>query len=622
MTTTHPEDRRETDDDEKTIDVERSAGLNEKPETGHGNLSTTGTSSDDDKSNTNVVGEEVNNNDYNNNNKANGAEAGATPNANAAAPGQEPAAAGRTKLEMTLIMLALCSALFLAALDVTIITTAIPTIVGQFDSPTGYTWIGAAYLLANSATVPSWGKISDIWGRKPVLLSAVGIFWIGSLICALSANIGMLIAGRAIQGAGGGGIAVLTNICVSDLVSVRQRGMYYGIFGVVWAIASAIGPVLGGVFTSKVTWRWCFWVNLPISGAGFLILLLVLKLHNPRTPVRQGLAAIDWLGSALIIGATLMFLFGLEFGGVIYPWNSATTICLIVFGVFTFGLFVIAEKKFAKYPVISLALFKSGSNIAAFAVCFAHGTVFISGSYYLPLYFQAVIGASSLLSGVYLLPYALSLSIFSAGTGIWMRKTGKYLPAIIFGMFFLTLGFGLFIMLGAKVNWAKLIIFEIIAGIGVGPNFQSPLIALQSGLQGRDIASATGTFMFIRQLATSISVVVGGVVFQNGMEKQYSYLLAELGPELAGQLTGGSAAANVELVASLQGQQGDIARAAYWNSLRTMWIMYAAFAGAGLLISPLVGQKKLSKEHTEHKTGLHSLRAGKEASESSKETTK
>ncbi|KAI1500268.1 major facilitator superfamily domain-containing protein [Biscogniauxia marginata] len=621
MTATPHEHRRDFDDDEKTDDLERTAGLGiEKPEIGQGN-SLTATSSDDDKSNDNGPGVGATSAGVVN------TEAGSTPNDAAAAaavttaPGEEPEA-GRTRLEMSLIIFALCSALFLAALDVTIITTAIPTIVGQFQSPTGYTWIGAAYLLANSATVPSWGKLSDIWGRKPVLLSAVGIFWIGSLICALSVNIGMLVAGRAIQGAGGGGIVVLTNICVSDLVSMRNRGLYYGIFGMVWAIASAIGPILGGVFTSQVTWRWCFWVNLPISGVGFLVLLFVLKLHNPRTPVRQGLAAIDWLGSALIIGATLMFLFGLEFGGVTYPWNSATTICLIVFGVFTFGLFVLAEKKFAKYPVVSLALFKARSNIAAFGVGFAHGTVFISGSYYLPLYFQAVIGASSLLSGVYLLPYALSLSILSAGTGIWMRKSGKYLPAIIFGMFFLTLGFGLFINLGAEVNWAKLIIYEIIAGIGVGPNFQSPLIAVQSGLQGRDIASATGTFLFIRQLATSISVVIGGVVFQNGMEKQYPYLLAELGPEIAGRLSGGSAAGSVELVASLQGHQAVVARTAYWNSLRTMWIMYAAFAGAGLLVSPLVGQRKLSKEHTEHKTGLNSLHPGKAAGQSSDEKPK
>ncbi|KAI1444077.1 MFS general substrate transporter [Annulohypoxylon stygium] len=529
--------------------------------------------------------------------------------AEGAAPAQTKAEfeTGRTQFETTVIVFALCSALFLAALDVTIITTAIPTIVEQFKSPAGYTWIGAAYLLANSATVPSWGKVSDIWGRKPVLLAAVGIFWIGSLICALSVNIGMLIAARAIQGVGGGGIVVLTNICVGDLFSMRKRGMYYAFFGMVWAIASAIGPILGGVFTSKVTWRWCFYVNLPISGVGFFILLFVLKLHNPRTPVWQGLAAIDWLGSLLIIGGTIMFLFGLEFGGVTYPWNSAPTICLIVFGIVTVGIFVAVEKWYAKYPVIPLRLFKFGKNISTFAICMVHGCVFISGSYYLPLYFQAVLGASSLLSGVYLLPYVLALSFLSIGSGLFMRKTGKYLPAIIFGMLFMTLGFGLFIDLGPKANWAKIIVYQIIAGIGVGPNFQSPLIALQTSVEPRDIAAVTSTFGFVRQLSTSISVVIGGVVFQNGMQRQYPTLLAQLGPELAAQLSGGSAGGNVALVASLPGEQGEIARTAYWNSLRDMYIMYTAIAAVGLLVSPFVSQRTLSREHQEHKTGLQSL---------------
>lgn len=526
--------------------------------------------------------------------------------------GDVPPEAERTDLEMALIMVALCAALFLAALDATIVTTAIPTIVNEFNSPSGYTWVGAAYTLASSATVPSWGKVSDIWGRKPVLLVAVGIFWIGSLVAALSKNSGQLIAARAIQGAGGGGIIVLINIAVGDLVSVRKRGQYYGIFGGIWALASAIGPVLGGVFTAKVSWRWCFWINLPISGVGFAVLLFVLKLHNPRTTVREGLAAIDWLGSLLIIGATLQLLFGLEFGGVGYPWKSVTVIALIVFSVVTFVIAILVEHYVAEYPVIPLRLFKSRQNVAAFAICFVHGTVFISGSYYLPLYFQAVVGASPLLSGAYLLAFALPVSLVSAFAGIWMKKTGQYLPAIIFGMAFLTLGFGLFIDLGSSVNWAKLVVYQIIAGIGVGPNFQLPLIALHTGLHPKDIAAGTSTFQFIRQLATSISIVIGGVVFQNGMQKQYPSLLAELGPELAGQLSGGSAGANVALVASLQGEQGRVARTAFWNSLRLMFIVFTAISAVGLLISPLVGQRKLSKEHTEFKTGLQSLAKRKE----------
>ncbi|KAK1776913.1 major facilitator superfamily-domain-containing protein [Copromyces sp. CBS 386.78] len=531
-------------------------------------------------------------------------------------PGGPSAAAapeeGRTKLETTAIILALASALFLAALDVTIVTVAIPTISQEFNSTTGYTWIGSAYLLANAATAPMWGKISDIWGRKPILLMTVGVFWVGSLICALSKNMGMLLAARAIQGIGGGGIIILVNICISDLFSMRKRGIYFGVMGMVWALASAIGPILGGTFTSKVTWRWCFYINLPISGVGMAILAFVLKLHNPRTPIRQGLKAVDWFGSLTIVGGTLMILLGLEFGGVTYPWKSATVICLIVFGIVMIGIFGVIEWKVAEYPVIPMRLFKRRASVASLLVCACQGFVFISGSYYLPLYFQAVLGASPLLSGVYVLAFAMSLSIVSAATGVYIKKTGKYLPPIIFGMTVMTLGFGLFIDLEARPNWAKIILYQIVAGIGVGPNFQAPLIALQTTVPGRDVAAATGTFGFIRQLSTSISVVIGGVVFQNRMEKQHDRLVQELGPDNASLLTGGSAASNVGRLASLPPDQRQIAREAYFNALRVMYIVYVAFSALGLFISLFVGSRTLSKEHEEHKTGLDNMKKAKE----------
>ncbi|KAL7811275.1 multidrug resistance protein fnx1 [Trichoderma aethiopicum] len=522
-------------------------------------------------------------------------------------PADEPEAS-RTKIETFLIIFALCLALFLAALDMTIITTAIPTISNHFGSSAGYVWIGSAYLLGNAAFVPTWGKISDIFGRKPTLIATVTIFWIGSLLCAVSTSMGMLIAARAIQGVGGGGTIVLPNICISDLFSMRKRGMYFGILGMVWALASAIGPILGGVFTSKVSWRWCFYINLPLGGIGLLILIFVLKLHNPRTPVKQGLAAIDWVGNALIIGGTLMLLFGLEFGGVQFPWKSATVICLIVFGFITIALFGLYENRVAKIPVMPTRLFRDRTSIAAYGLSIMHAMTFMSGSYWLPLYFQAVLGATSLLSGVYILPYVLALSITSALTGVFIKKTGNYKIPIMSGLTIMTLGFGLFIDLGPKANWAKIIVFQIIAGVGVGPNFQSPLIALQTNVEPRDIGAATASFQFLRQLGTSTSVVIGGVIFDNEMQKQQAYLIRELGPELASKLSGSEAASSVFLVASLKGHQREVAQTAYWNAMQKMFIAYTCFVFVGLLISFFVKQKTLSKQHTEHKTGLSSLK--------------
>ena len=173
--------------------------------------------------------------------------------------------ASRTRLETTIIVLSLCASVFLAALDTTIITTALPTISEHFHSSAGYTWIGSAYLLANAASTPSWGKFSDIWGRKPILLVAAGIFFVGSLLAGVAVSIGMLITARAVQGVGGGGLIVLVNICIGDLFSMRNRGTYFGIVGMVWAFASAVGPILGGVFTEKVSWRWCFYINRKSS---------------------------------------------------------------------------------------------------------------------------------------------------------------------------------------------------------------------------------------------------------------------------------------------------------------------------------------------------------------------
>ncbi|KAG0652184.1 efflux pump dotC [Hyphodiscus hymeniophilus] len=512
--------------------------------------------------------------------------------------------ASRTNLQTSIIMASLCASVFLAALDVTIVATALPTISEHFHSNAGYTWVGSAYLLANAASTPSWGKFSDIWGRKPILLCAAGVFFLGSVLAATSVNIGMLITARAIQGIGGGGLIILVNISISDLFSMRNRGKYFGMVGGVWALASALGPLLGGVFTEKVSWRWCFYINLPITATVFVLLCIFLHLDNPKTPVWDGLKAVDWAGSLTIVGGTLMLLLGLEFGGVTYPWGSAKVICLIVFGIVVAGLFILNEWKFARYPVMPLRLFKHRSNVASLGVCFCHGFVFIAGTYFLPLYFQAVLGATPLLSGVYLLPFAMSLSVVSGGAGVFIKKTGKYLPPIWFGLVFMTIGTGLFIDLDARPNWAKIIIFQIIAGIGVGPNFQSPLIALQSMVPPRDIATATATFGFVRNLSTSISVVIGGVVFQNEMQKRYSSLVAALGPSVANELSGASAGSSVGLVKQLPPASRVIAREAFNSSLRTMWIMYVAFAGLGVFISLFIGNQKLSKEHTVTKTGL------------------
>ncbi|KAF2403883.1 DNA repair protein RAD50 [Trichodelitschia bisporula] len=515
--------------------------------------------------------------------------------------------ARRSKTATALIMSSLCMAVFLAALDTTIITTALPTIAEHFKSTTGYTWIGSAYLLGSASTTPIWGKVSDIFGRKPILLIANIVFFVGSLLAAVSVNIAMLIAARALQGIGGGGLIVLVNICIGDLFSMRSRGAYYGMIGGVWALASAMGPLLGGAFTQKVSWRWCFYINLPLDGAAFFIILFQLNdLHTPRTPVVAGLKAIDWLGSTSVVGGTLMLLFGLEFGGITHPWGSATVICLLVFGIVTICLFLVNEYFIAPSPVIPLHIFKARSNIACLGVCFCHGFAFIGMSYYLPLFFQACLGATPILSGVYTLALALPLSFSSAFTGIYIRKTGKYLPPIYAGLFLMTLGFGLLIDLDPNSSWAKIILYQIVGATGVGPLFQAPLIALQSLINPQHIAAATATFQFTRNISTATSVVIGAVVFQNKMLKQQGDLVRILGPKLAARLGGFNAGANVGIVNALPEAQKVAVRAIFANALKDMWIMYTAFSAFGLLVSFLITRQTLGKEHKVTRTGLQS----------------
>ncbi|KAF2027684.1 MFS general substrate transporter [Setomelanomma holmii] len=480
---------------------------------------------------------------------------------------------------IALIMLPLCLSVFLSALDLTIITPAIPTIVRGFHSTTGYVWIGSAFILASTASTPVWGSLADIWGRKPILLIALTIFLGGSLLCALAPSMHSLIAGRALQGLGSSGMGTMVNIIICDTFSLRDRGLYLAITSVVWAIGSAIGPVIGGSFTTKLTWRWCFWINLPIGAVVFVVLLFFLKLPSPHTPVLAGLKAIDWVGSILIVGAALMILLGLDFGSITFPWDSATVICLLVFGLVTIGIFILNEWKFAVNPVIPLRLFTNRSTVAAYFVWACNFYVLIGLSYYLPLYSQAVLGVNALISGLHLIPLIVACSLSAACVGAYIQKTGTYLPITYVAHVFLCFGTGLLIYLRIGESLTKLIIFEVITGIGVGMNIEPPLIAAQAAMTVMDTAVIQATMTFIRSLATTVAVVVGGVIFQNRMNAASHGLVDKIGEQLASMFNGEEASASVDLIKTLPAAQQLVVKDAYFRSLRSVWIMFVVAAG-------------------------------------------
>lgn len=312
----------------------------------------------------------------------------------------------------------------------------------------------------------------------------------------------------------------------------------------------------------------------------------------------------DWLGTITIVGSTVMFLLGLGYGGVAYPWNSATVICLIVFGIVTIFIYALIEWKVAKYPVTPLRLFTSTSSIATFGIAYLHGAVYMANFYYLPLYFQTVLGATPILSGVYLLPVAVTLCIASSLTGVYISKTGRYRPPIYFGLVMMILGQGLYCDLQTYASWARIIIFQIISGIGLGPMFQAPIIAIFSLTKPADTASAAATVFFARDIATAMSVVFGGVIFENRIEAHKNELEAALPASLAEQITSGGATTVTDQIRDLPSNQRAVVTYVYNKAIQDEWIFYTALSGAALLLSLLISKQVLSREHKINKTGL------------------
>ncbi|KAK1919539.1 hypothetical protein P3342_001831 [Pyrenophora teres f. teres] len=512
----------------------------------------------------------------------------------------------RSRLRMSAIIVALFLSLFVSALDATIVATAAPTISRDLSSAAGYTWIGGAYLLANAASGPIWAKFSDIWGRKPIMLCALLLFFISSAVCATAKTMQELIIGRAFQGTAGGGLILLVHVCISDLFSLRERSLLMGFMEGIWALAGGIGPVLGGLFASLVTWRWCFYINLPISGIAALLILLFLDIKHEHTSFIDGMKALDWFGIFTFLGFTLMILFGLDFGGVLFPWDSAKVIALLVVGFVMIFAFIYSEAKLAKYPLMPMSLFKRRTNVAAFSVVFFHGFVFISGEYYMPLYFQAVLEASPLRSGLLLLPFIVIGAIAGVFCGVIMHKTGKFREIIWVGALLLTVGFGLFITFDAYTSTVKAVCFLMVGGLGSGILFEAPLIAIQSQVEQHNVASATATLSFIRNIGVSISTIVGGTIFQNSMNGRAAFLReAGLPKNILSQLDGDSAMANVMLPGTLKERAWEIAaKEAFAYAMRNMWITYTVFAFLAFMASLFVQAAHLGTEHTETVTGL------------------
>ncbi|KAF9405036.1 hypothetical protein BGZ94_003792 [Podila epigama] len=417
--------------------------------------------------------------------------------------------------ELALVFLGLCLVLFMASLDQTIVSVLIPTLSEAFNAPQLIAWVGTAYLLTNTAMQPLWGKLSDIFGRRTTMMVAIFFFLVGSLVCGAAPTITVMIIGRGVAGLGAGGMISLTMIIISDIVSLRDRGKYQGIIGSMFGISAVVGPLLGGVLAENASWRWAFYINLPIGCVSTVAIWFMLRLPKVTGSTREKLQRIDFLGSFTIIIGIICVLLSTNWGGNEYLWSSVQVIVPYCVGAVFLLVFLYVEYKVAAEPIMPFRLFKIRTVCATYATSFFVGAAFMGAIFYCPLYFQMVLHHNATKAGLQILPLVAGMLLGGVGNGILISKTGIYRPFIWVALAIYIVGMALLSLWDEKSTLGVHIGFLIVVGVGLGGSMQSVMLAGQSAVGHKDIATVTSMLSFFRTMGGVVSVAIGGSVINN-----------------------------------------------------------------------------------------------------------
>ncbi len=492
---------------------------------------------------------------------------------------------GLSRRAILLIIGALMLGMLLAALDQTIVSTALPTIVGDLKGGSHIAWVITAYLLATTVSTPLWGKLGDQYGRKIFFQAAIVIFLVGSVLSGLSQSMVELIAFRAIQGLGSGGLMVGAQAIVGDIVSPRERGRYVGLFGAVFGVASIVGPLLGGVFVDNLTWRWIFYINVPIG-------VIALAVVASQVPGRLGRVhhIIDYIGTTVLALAATSFILLTSIGGTTYAWSSAPIWALGACGVVLVGVFVLVERR-AKEPVLPLHLFRLRAFWVTSVVGFIIGFAMFGAITYLPAFFQVVRGVSPTLSGVQLLPLMAGLLLVSIGSGQIISKTGRYRFWPIAGAGTTALGLFLLSRMGVGTSSFLDSLYMLVLGMGIGGVMQVLVIIVQNAVPHSELGVATSGATFFRSIGGSFGTAIFGAIFAN-------VLVGNLARNLHGvPLPAGFSSANITpaLLSRLPAAIHHGLVLGYAESIQTVFVVAVPVAVLAFLATWLIPQVELKK---------------------------